>query len=149
MVLLNCIHRSVFKNNRWLGFKRFLGTSCCYSRIRKGCRPKEALFWTFDPQRPRRTVCKQGFSQLLEKAWLYSKHEPKGNCWDNAVAESFFHTIKNQLIRHAKFKTKHEAELALFNYIEAYYNRRRRHSSNGWVSPVEYEYRNKQYDLVA
>lgn len=63
----------------------------------------------------------------------------KGNCWDNAVAESFFHTLKTQFIRHHKFLTRYEAELALFQYIEAYYNRRRRHSSNGWMSPAEYE----------
>jgi putative transposase len=65
----------------------------------------------------------------------------KGNCWDNAVAESFFHTLKTQLIRHNKFKDQQEAELALFRYIEVYYNRRRRHSSNGWMSPAEYENR--------
>jgi len=61
----------------------------------------------------------------------------KGNCWDNAVAESFFHTLKTQFIRHHKFLTRYEAELALFQYIEAYYNRRRRHSSKGWMCPAE------------
>jgi putative transposase len=63
----------------------------------------------------------------------------KGNCWDNAVAESFFHTLKTQFIRHQLFSDRLEAELALFQYIEAYYNRRRRHSSNGWMSPAEFE----------
>lgn len=89
------------------------------------------------------------FRSCLKKHGYIQSMSRKGNCWDNAVAESFFHTIKNQLIRHRKFKTKHEAELALFNYIEAYYNRRRRHSSNGWLSPATFEYRNEQYDLVA
>jgi putative transposase len=65
----------------------------------------------------------------------------KGNCWDNAVAESFFHTLKTQFIRHHTFSTQREAELAIFQYIEAYYNRRRRHSANGWMSPFEYENR--------
>lgn len=89
------------------------------------------------------------FRTYLKKRGYIQSMSRKGNCWDNAVAESFFHTIKNQLIRHRKFKDRHEAELALFNYIEAYYNRRRRHSSNGWLSPATFEYRNEQYDLVA
>ena len=63
----------------------------------------------------------------------------KGNCWDNAVAESFFHTLKTQLTHHARFRDKNEAELALFNYIEAYYNRRRRHSAIGYRTPAEFE----------
>jgi len=63
----------------------------------------------------------------------------KGNCWDNAVAESFFHTLKTQCVRHRRFSDFREAELALFQYIEAYYNRRRRHSSNGWRSPAAFE----------
>ncbi len=63
----------------------------------------------------------------------------KGNCWDNAVAESFFHTLKTQFVRHRRFSNSLEAELALFQYIEAYDNRRRRHSSNGWISTAEFE----------
>ncbi len=65
------------------------------------------------------------FRSCLKKHGYIQSMSQKENCWDNAVAESFFHTIKNQLIRYSKFKTKHEDELALFNYIEAYYNRRR------------------------
>ena len=63
----------------------------------------------------------------------------QGNCWDNAVAESFFQTIKNQLIHHYKFKTIGEAERVLFQYIEIYYNRQRKHSTNGYKSPADYE----------
>ena len=63
----------------------------------------------------------------------------KGDCWDNAVAESFFHTIKNGLIHHRRFQTVAEAEQALFNWIEAYYNRRRKHSTNDQKSPAQYE----------
>jgi putative transposase len=83
------------------------------------------------------------FRNCLKKKGCIQSMSRKGNCWDKAVVESFFHTIKNQLIRHRNFKAKHEAELALFNYIEAYYNRRRRHSSNGWLSPATFEYRNE------
>lgn len=59
----------------------------------------------------------------------------KGNCWDNAVAESFFKTIKTELIYAHKFQTKHQAKLELFDYIEIWYNRKRRHSALGYLSP--------------
>ena len=55
------------------------------------------------------------------------------------VAESFFHTIKTQMIHHSKFQNIAEAEQAIFNYIEVYYNRRRKHSTNGYKSPTQYE----------
>ncbi len=63
----------------------------------------------------------------------------KGNCWDNAVAESFFHTLKTQLTHHMKFDTIKELEQELFWYIEIYYNRRRKHSTNGYATPAMYE----------
>lgn len=63
----------------------------------------------------------------------------KGNCWDNAVPESFFHTLKVELIHHEQFKTIEEAKQAIFEYIEIYYNRMRMHSTNDYLSPVEYE----------
>ncbi|MBL0692378.1 IS3 family transposase, partial [Comamonas sp. JC664] len=63
----------------------------------------------------------------------------KGNCWDNAVVESFFSSLKMELVHTRSFLTREEAKLALFEYIEVFYNRRRRHSSLGYVSPAEYE----------
>lgn len=59
----------------------------------------------------------------------------KGNCWDNAVAESFFKTIKTELVYDHKFLTKHQAKLEIFDYIEIWYNRKRRHSTLGYLSP--------------
>ncbi|GAU08257.1 hypothetical protein DPF_0960 [Desulfoplanes formicivorans] len=81
------------------------------------------------------------FRKILEQNGCIQSMSRKGNSWDNAVAESFFHTLKTQFIRHHTFSTQREAELAIFQYIEAYYNRRRRHSANGWMSPFEYENR--------
>ncbi len=81
----------------------------------------------------------QEFRTLLQKKGFVQSMSRKGNCWDNAVAESFFHTLKTQLVFHRQFKDSEEAEQALFNYIEAYYNRRRRHSSNGYQSPAMFE----------
>jgi len=63
----------------------------------------------------------------------------KGNCWDNAVVESFFSSLKMELVHTRSFRTREEAKLALFEYMEVFYNRRRRHSSLGYVSPAEYE----------
>jgi putative transposase len=80
------------------------------------------------------------FRNLLKKKNFVQSMSRKGNCWDNAVAESFFHTIKTQLIYHRRFHGKDETEQALFSYIEIYYNRRRRHSTNGYQSPAKYEF---------
>jgi putative transposase len=79
------------------------------------------------------------FRELLKRKEFIQSMSRKGNCWDNAVAESFFHTLKTQYANHVHFKNEASAELGLFNYIEAYYNRRRRHSSNGYKSPATYE----------
>jgi putative transposase len=79
------------------------------------------------------------FRTLLRQHHFVQSMSRKGNCWDNAVAESFFHSIKTQMIRHCKFKNVIEAEQALFHYIEVYYNRRRKHSTNGYKSPAQYE----------
>ena len=63
----------------------------------------------------------------------------KGNCWDNAVAESFFATLKTELVYTRRFATRTEAREAIFDFIEIFYNRRRRHSTLGYVSPVDFE----------
>lgn len=63
----------------------------------------------------------------------------RGNCWDNAVTESFFHTLKGHIIHDSNFTTRQEANTALFEYIEIYYNRVRRHSAIGWLSPITFE----------
>lgn len=63
----------------------------------------------------------------------------KGNCWDNAVAESFFGMLKSELIHRSTFKTREEAEASIFEYIEIFYNRNRLHSTLGYVSPCEFE----------
>lgn len=64
------------------------------------------------------------------------------SCYDNAVAESFFHTIKSEHLRFERFTTRDELRSSLFEYIEVFYNRRRRHSTLGMVSPVEFEEHN-------
>jgi transposase InsO family protein len=63
----------------------------------------------------------------------------KGDCWDNAVAESFFGTLKTELVHHEKYKTREQARLSIFDYIETFYNKLRIHSYLNYLSPEEFE----------
>ena len=63
----------------------------------------------------------------------------KGNCWDNAVAESFFHTLKTELVHHEDYRSRTEAKASIFEYIEVFYNRQRRHSHIGQMAPLVFE----------
>lgn len=63
----------------------------------------------------------------------------KGNCWDNAVAESFFHTLKTELVQHEDYRNRTEAKASIFEYVEVFYNRQRRHSHVGQVAPLTFE----------
>lgn len=71
-----------------------------------------------------------------------------GNCWDNAVAESFFATLKKEMLYRRHWSTKKEAEIAIDAWIGNWYNRHRRHSKIGYLSPVEYEIRQKLRDVA-
>lgn len=69
----------------------------------------------------------------------------KGNCWDNAVAESFFSTLKSEMIyRVATFETRDQAQFALFDYIEMFYNTKRLHSALGYLTPAEMTLKGKK-----
>ena len=81
----------------------------------------------------------QDFKEALKAHGFIQSMSRKGNCWDNAVAESFFHTLKTQLIYHIRFNNFEEAERILFKYIEVCYNQRRKHSANGWKAPAHCE----------
>jgi len=65
----------------------------------------------------------------------------RGNCWDNACVESFFGTLKRELVYHRHYATREDAKRDIFEYIEVFYNRKRRHSTLGYDSPAEYEAR--------
>ena len=81
------------------------------------------------------------YQRMLEDNGVVCSMSRKGNCWDNAVAESFFATLKTELVYQTKFRTRLEAKRAIFDFIETYYNHRRRHSALGSVSPMEFEKR--------
>ena len=67
----------------------------------------------------------------------------KGDCWDNAMMESFFGKLKTEWVYHENYQTRKEAKQSLFNYIELFYNGKRRHEALGYISPVEFEQRNE------
>ena len=83
----------------------------------------------------------RAFMAKLKEHRIQSSMNKKGSCYDNAVVESFFKTLKAELVRTVRFNTKEEARLKLFEYIEVFYNRRRLHSTLGYKSPVEFEER--------
>ena len=87
--------------------------------------------------------------ELLEKYDILQSMSRKGDCWDNAVSESFFHSLKTELVHHERFKTRAEANQAIFEYIEVFYNRQRLHSTNDYMSPVNYEHKMLQYQTAA
>jgi transposase InsO family protein len=76
---------------------------------------------------------------LLDRHGLEASMSRPGNCYDNAVVESFFGTLKKELVHHENYPTRAAAHQSLFEYIEVFYNRKRRHSALGYVSPAEYE----------
>jgi transposase InsO family protein len=81
------------------------------------------------------------YRTALADAEITPSMSRKGDCWDNAVVESFFSTLKHELVYRTTFANHDAARSALFQYIESFYNRRRLHSSLGYLSPEEYERR--------
>jgi putative transposase len=81
----------------------------------------------------------EDYRRLLEERGITCSMSRRGNCYDNAVVESFFSTLKLELVYTRSFQTREEAYQALFEYMEVFYNRRRRHSALGYLSPAEYE----------
>ena len=79
------------------------------------------------------------YQQQLVANNLRCSMSRKGECWDNAVAESFFGSLKNERVYHEDYKTRSEARESVFEYIEVFYNRQRRHAFLNYMTPVEYE----------
>lgn len=79
------------------------------------------------------------YQALLAAQQMVCSMSRRGNCWDNAPVESFFSTLKRELVHHRRYQTRAEARAEIFEYIEVWYNRRRRHSSLGYKSPAQYE----------
>lgn len=99
-------------------------------------KPDKGLIWHTDQGIQ---YASESHREILKNHNIIQSMSRKGNCWDNAVSESFFGTMKTELTHHLKFKTREEAKSVIFEYIEVFYNRTRSHSSNDYLSPLEYE----------
>jgi putative transposase len=88
------------------------------------------------------------YRQLLARHGIQPSMSRKGNCWDNAVAESFFRTLKTELIYLEEFATHEQAQTRVFEYIEVFYNRQRCHSVNGYLAPLAYEQTFKTHEIL-
>ena len=87
------------------------------------------------------TYASGSYQQQLSDHKLRCSMSRKGECLDNTVAESFFGSLKNELVYHEDYKTSAEAKQSVFEYIEVFYNRQRRHAFLNYMTPVEYEQR--------
>ena len=83
--------------------------------------------------------CSHAYQKLLRKHGFKTSMSGKGNCYDNAVLEPFFKTIKAEMLWQTSWQTRRDAEMAIFKYINGFYNPRRRHSALAWKSPVAFE----------
>lgn len=81
----------------------------------------------------------ESFQKLLVENGIACSMSGTGNCYDNAVAESFFHTLKTECIHFERYESRQQAKQSIFEYIEVFYNNQRRHSTLGYVSPAEFE----------
>jgi putative transposase len=87
------------------------------------------------------------YQKRLEEAGIVCSMSRRGNCWDNAPTESFFASLKKEMVYRTRFETREQARSALFHWIEVWYNRKRRHSTLGYLSPEAFE-RKHQPDAV-
>lgn len=86
----------------------------------------------------------QGYQNLLKQHGIAISMSGKGDCYDNALMESFFGTVKEECVERQKYQTRAEARQSIFEYLEVFYNRQRKHSSLGYVSPATYEQRRRE-----
>jgi len=83
--------------------------------------------------------CSHDYQQVLKSHGIQCSMSRRGDCWDNAAMESFFATLKKELIHQQRYATRSEAKCSIFEYVEVFYNRERLHSSLGYVSPKQFE----------
>jgi transposase InsO family protein len=85
------------------------------------------------------TYAAANYRALLGRHAIRQSMSRKGDCWDNAPMESFFHTLKTELVMHCDYKTRDQARASLFEYMEVFYNRQRRHSTIHYEAPLAFE----------
>ncbi len=135
-VVIDLFHRKIIgwsMSNRMLAEQT---TIPAFKMALKNCQPPAGLM--FHSDQGIQYACDQ-FVALLKQSEVIQSMSGSGNCYDNAVAESFFHSLKTELVHHELYRTRDEARRSLFEYLEGFYNRTRKHSTLGYKSPAEYE----------
>ncbi len=120
-------------------FSESLAHQCVLDALNMACQnrsPQEDLI--FHSDRGVQYACAE-FREAMKRYKFIQSMSRKGDCWDNAPMESFFHTLKTELVYHMQFRTRAEARAAIFEWIECFYNRIRIHSANGYKSPLAKE----------
>lgn len=118
-------------------------------RIRPGAQPRAAQASLLHHADRGSQYASAEYRRLLACHGIACSMSRKGNCWDNAVVESFFATLKTELVHDVDWQTRNAAQAALADYIEVWYNRVRRHSTLGYKSPVQYELEHMQTHIQA
>ena len=124
---------------------RFLALDALYRSLRAR-RPRKGLVHNEDRGSP---YASEDYRDALRDRGITASMSRTGDCWDNAVAESFFATLKGELVDHERYATRAAAVASIGDYIESFYNIERRHSHLGYVSPIEYELRSQSAALAA
>jgi transposase InsO family protein len=99
-------------------------------------KPPKGLIWHTDRGSQ---YAPKAHRALLKTHEIQQSMSRKGDCLDNAVAESFFHTLKTELVYHERYKIRAQAHSSIFEYLEVFYNRKRRHSTNSSMLPANFE----------
>ena len=107
------------------------------AKINRPVKEKKELL--FHSDRGIQYACQEFVNELTKNKTIVRSMSRKGNCWDNAVAESFFKTLKVELVYHNTYQTRQEAELSIFEYIETFYNKKRRHKHLNNLTILENE----------
>ena len=113
---------------------RQLVISSLNQALTQGCPTKNMIFHSDQGSQ----YTSDEFRELLNNYGILASNSGKGNCYDNAITETFFHTLKTELIYFENYQTREEARLSVFEYIEVFYNRQRRHSALDYKSPVDF-----------
>lgn len=129
-------------NQVWAGDFTYIWTmeGWLYLAVLLDLYSRAVIGWAMGP-RLTGDLTEQALRMALTTHGITASMSRTGNCWDNACVESFFGTLKRELVYHRHYATRAEAKQDIFEYIEVFYNRMRRHSTLGYNSPVEYEAR--------
>jgi putative transposase len=119
----------------------------------------QALYWGVSAKRPAKGLilhsdrgsqyCSHNYQKLLKQFSMTASMSRKGDCWDNAPMESFWGTLKNELVHHRRYRTRAQAIQEITEYIEIFYNRQRKQARLGYLSPAAFTQRHYEKQLAA